>query len=120
MNQNLTYSSKSFQVLMPETEIVKTITLNQLDGTTDDAETPITKVEMPVEHGFFRGVEYTETNTLLEFANNKWEKLTTIVFKDGGKALFGTDTIRKMSRLTKLDTDIKDVILAASQLPTTA
>jgi hypothetical protein len=120
MNQDLTYNSKSFQVLMPETEVIKTVTVNQLADATDDTETPITKVEMPIEHGFFRGVEYTETNTLLEFANNKWEKLTTIIFKDGGKAMFGTDTIRKMSRLTKIDKAIKDVVIAASQLPTTA
>lgn len=120
MNQDLTYNSQSFQVFMPETEVVKTVTVNQLVGTTDDADTPITKVEMPVEHGFFRGIEYTETNTLLEFANNKWEKLTTIVFKEGGKAMFGTDTIRKMSRLTKIDKAIKDTVLAATKLPTTA
>ncbi len=120
MNQNLQYNSRSFQVFMPETEVVKTVTVNQLTSATDDAATPITKVEMPVEHGFFRGIEYTETNTLLEFAGNKWEKLTTIIFKEGGKSMFGTDTIRKVGRLTKLDTAIKNTVLAASQLPVTA
>ncbi|MDO4870886.1 MAG: hypothetical protein Q3996_02205 [Candidatus Saccharibacteria bacterium] len=120
MNQDLQYKSKSFQVFMPEVETVKTVTVSQLATDAEDTETPITKVEMPIEHGFFRGVEYTETNTLLEYAGKKWEKLTTIVFKDGGKDMFGTDTIRKIGRLTKIDKSVRNAVLTAAELPTAA
>lgn len=120
MKQDLKYNSRSFEVFMPEVETVKTVTVSQLATNNNDQDTPITKVEMPVEHGFFRGIEYTETNTLLEYAGKKWEKLTTIIFKDGGKDMFGTDTIRKVSRLTKIDRSIRNAVLAAASLPTAA
>ena len=120
MNKDLKYDSRSFRIFMPETEVIKTVTLNQLLTATDDAETPVTKVEMPTEHGFFRGVEYTENNTLLKYINNKWVKLTTIVFKEGGKAMFGTDSISKTGRLTKIDSAIRDTVLSAAKLPQVA
>ncbi len=116
--QNITYNSRSYKVFMPESEIVKTVLVNKLVSDNSDKETPLTKVEMPEEYGFFRGIEYTERNTLLEFANNKWQKMTVINFGEGGKEMFGSNEIKKTGRLTKIDKTIRDTVLASWQKST--
>ncbi len=118
MTQNLTYNSRSYKVFMPESEIIKTVLVNKLVKTDAKTNMPLTKVEMPEEKGFFRGIEYTERNTLLEFDNNKREKITTIIFGEGGKEMFGSDEIKKTGKLTKIDQSIRDSVLSAWQKST--
>ncbi len=118
MAQDLTYNSRSYKVFMPESEIVRTVLVNKLVNQEFDPKMPVTKVEMPEEHGFFRGIEYTERNTLLEFANNKWKKMTVINFGKGGKDMFGSDEIKKTGKLTKIDKSIRDTVLTAWQKST--
>ncbi len=115
MNDSLTYKSRSYKVFMPESEIVRTVLVDKLDDGQETKDMPITKVEMPEERGFFRGIEYTERNTLLEFANNKWKKMTVINFGEGGKDMFGSDEIKKTGKLTKIDQSIRDTVLSAWQ-----
>lgn len=117
-NKNLVYDTKSYQVLMPESEIVKTVMVRKLIDHAGDDQTPITKIKMPDEYGFFRGVEYTEENTLLEFPNNKWQKMTKIVFGKGGKEMFGDNVISKTSKLTKIDDNVKDTVVRAWEMAT--
>ncbi len=118
MNNNLTYKSRSYKIFMPESEIVRTVLVDKLDEGQKTKDMPITKVEMPEERGFFRGVEYTERNTLLEFTGNKWKKMTVINFGEGGKDMFGSDEIKKTGKLTKIDQSIRDTVLSAWQKST--
>lgn len=113
MTKDSTYQTRSYKVFMPESEVVRTVLVNKLINQNLPNDMPITKVEMPQEHGFFRGVEYTERNTLLEFANDKWQKMTIINFGEGGKNMFGSNEIKKTGKLTKIDKAIKETVLSA-------
>ncbi len=115
MTKNLTYKSRSYKVFMPESEIVRTVLVNRLIDEAFDKDIPMTKVEMPEERGFFRGIEYTERNTLLQFKNDKWQKMTVIDFGEGGKEMFGSNQIKKTGKLTKIDQSIRDTVLSAWQ-----
>lgn len=111
MNQSVAYDTKEYKVLMPESYEVKTVVVNRLKDQPDAKDTPVTKVKMPIESGFYRGVSYDEENTLLEYPDKSWEKLTTINFGEGAESMFGTDKIEKVSRLTKIDTSIKNAVV---------
>ncbi len=110
-DEQTTYSSKEYRVLMPESHEVRTVVVNKIKDTQTQNDTPITKVKLPTETGFYRGISYDEDNILLEYPDKSWEKLTTIKFGDGAESMFGTDKIEKVSHLTKVDTSIKNTVL---------
>lgn len=110
-NKNLTYESKIYEVVMPNSDEVRTVTLNKLKNKIKDLRTPKTKLVMPKQFGFFRGVEYTEQDTLVEYNDNTWEKLVSIKFGDGADALFGTNKIEKVDTLDETDVTFKDTVL---------
>lgn len=108
---HLTYESKSIEIVMPESSEIKIIVLNKLKGKTKDLKTPVTKLQMPTQKGFFRGVDYEEDNILLGYSDNTWEKLTSIKFGDDAESVIGTKKIEKVASLSELDKKLKNKIL---------
>lgn len=107
---NLNYKTESYQVLMPESRLIRTVIINKLANKKAPKTAPITKVTLPVERGFFRGVEYEENNTLLEYPDKSWEKMTSIQFGDGAETMFGTTEIEKTGPLTKADKAVLEAV----------
>lgn len=111
-NKNfLTYDTKSIEIVMPESSEIKIIVLNQLKGKTKNSKIPVTKLQMPTQKGFFRGVNYEEDNMLLGYSDNTWEKLTSIKFGEEAETVLGTKKIEKIASLSELDKKLKNKIL---------
>lgn len=108
---NLKYKSHTYELILPKSTTVKAVTVNKLQTETDDPDTPMIQVIMPKESGFFRGVKYKEQNTLLGFANNKWQKLKSIKFDKGAEETFGAVEINTIGRLSRADRHIKEAVL---------
>ncbi len=111
-NKQLTYATKEFEVVMPGTDEIKVVTVNKLKNKLKKgSKTPKTKIKLAKQRGFFRGIEYTEQDTLLEYNNNEWEKFVTIKFGEGGEELFGAKKIDKVSALDQDDLALKKAVL---------
>ena len=110
--KTLTYESHTYEVILPRSSDVKSITVNKLKTLlVNDKKTPVVQMIMPKESGFFHGVEYQEQNTLLGYNNNSWKKVRTIQFGKGGQSIFGTKEISTVSHLNHEDKSIKDAAL---------
>lgn len=109
--KDLKYQSHTYELILPKSTTVKSVTVDKLQDTSDDPDVPVIKVTMPKETGFFRGIKYKEQNTLLGFANNKWQKLKSIKFGQGANEVFGATEINTIGRLSRTDCHIKDAVL---------
>ncbi|MGI6612351.1 MAG: hypothetical protein ACOX0Z_02155 [Candidatus Nanosyncoccaceae bacterium] len=110
----LIYSSYTCELVMPQSDKVTTVTVNKLKSEKYPEKTPLYKVFLPSENGFYRGLEYTENNTLLGYANDVWRKLKSVQFEPAADEVFGADEINTIGRLSKDDKLIKDAILSIS------
>lgn len=99
---------------MPQTDKVTTVTVNKLKSEDHPDKTPLYKVFLPSESGFYRGLEYTENNTLLGYAGDVWRKLKLVQFEAAADEILGADEISTISKLSKDDKLIKEAILSIS------
>lgn len=111
-NKNLRYKSCQYELVMPQSSKVETIVVNYLEEVDQDKNTPLFKIFLPSENGFYKGPEYTEKNTLLGYANQKWRKLRSVQFEAEADKVLGVDELNSVSKLSKDDQLIKDSILA--------
>lgn len=112
-NDKLIYSSYTCEIVMPQSDKVKTVVINKLKSPNQTDKTPLYKVFLPNESGYYRGVKYTESNTLLGYANDVWRKLRSIQFEATADEIFGADEINTISELSKEDKLLKEAVLSA-------
>ena len=110
-HQKIRYKAYSYEIVMPQSSEVQTITVNRLTEANDNQETPLLKIILPVETGYFKGVKYTEQNTLLGYQNQKWRKLKSIQFDETGEQTLGIDQINTVDRLSDNDKLIRQSII---------
>lgn len=111
---NLIYSSYTCELVMPQSDKVETITVNKLKSEDYPDKTPLYKVVLPDESGYYRGIKYTESNTLLGYANDVWRKLKSIQFEQTADEVFGADEINTVGRLSKDDSLLINTVLPIS------
>lgn len=63
----------------------------------------LTRIILPVENNFFKGVEYSERVQLKELTNGRWTKKLHAKFGTGAKELFGVTEINEDSDLEARD-----------------
>ena len=59
----------------------------------------LTRIILPTENNFFKGVEYSEKVQLKELANGRWTKKLHAKFGTGAKELFGVTELNEDSDL---------------------
>lgn len=111
-SNNIIYSSYVYEVVMPQTDRVDQIKVNKLQEEPKDPQTPLYKLALPSENGFYKGLKYTEHNTLLGYNDNSWRKLRSIQFEPSADEVFGVDEINTVNKLSSKDKLIRDEILA--------
>ena len=110
----LIYSSYTCEVVMPQSNKVETVVVNKLKSSDQPDKTPLYKVFLPNESGYYRGIKYTESNILLGYANDVWRKLKSIQFEATADEIFGADEINTIGKLSKQDKLLKEAVLSAS------
>ena len=63
----------------------------------------LTRIILPTENNFFKGVEYSEKVQLKELANGRWTKKLHAKFGTGAKELFGVIELNEDSDLEARD-----------------
>lgn len=63
----------------------------------------LTRIILPTENNFFKGVEYSEKVQLKELANGRWTKKLHAKFGTGAKELFGITELNEDSDLEARD-----------------
>ena len=63
----------------------------------------LTRIILPTENNFFKGVEYSEKVQLKELANGRWTKKLHAKFGTGAKELFGVTELNENSDLEARD-----------------
>ncbi len=63
----------------------------------------LTRIILPTENNFFKGVEYSEKVQLKELANGRWTKKLHAKFGTGAKELFGVTELNEDSDLEARD-----------------
>ena len=63
----------------------------------------LTRIILPTENNFFKGVEYSEKIQLKELANGRWTKKLHAKFGTGAKELFGVTELNEDSDLEARD-----------------
>ena len=63
----------------------------------------LTRIILPTENNFFKGVEYSEKVQLKELANGRWTKKLHAKFSTGAKELFGVTELNEDSDLEARD-----------------
>lgn len=63
----------------------------------------LTRIILPTENNFFKGVEYSEKVQLKELANGRWIKKLHAKFGTGAKELFGVTELNEDSDLEARD-----------------
>lgn len=63
----------------------------------------LTRIILPTENNFFKGVEYSEKVQLKELANGRWTKKIHAKFGTGAKELFGITELNEDSDLEARD-----------------
>ena len=63
----------------------------------------LTRIILPIENNFFKGVEYSERVQLKELTNGRWTKKLHAKFGTGAKELFGVTEINEDSDLEARD-----------------
>lgn len=110
-NQKIRYKAYDYEIVMPKSSEVQTITVNRLAEAHEDQETPLLKIILPAETGYFKGVKYTEQNTLLGYQNQKWRKLKSIRFDETSEQVLGVDQINTVNPLSDNDKLIRQSII---------
>lgn len=63
----------------------------------------LTRIILPTENNFFKGIEYSEKVQLKELANGRWTKKLHAKFGTGAKELFGVTELNENSDLEARD-----------------
>lgn len=63
----------------------------------------LTRIILPTDNNFFKGVEYSEKVQLKELANGRWTKKLHAKFGTGAKELFGVTELNEDSDLEARD-----------------
>lgn len=63
----------------------------------------LTRIILPIENNFFKGVEYSERVQLKELTNGRWTKKLHAKFGTGAKELFGVTELNEDSDLEARD-----------------
>ena len=63
----------------------------------------LTRIILPIENNFFKGVEYSERVQLKELTNGRWTKKLHAKFGTGAKELFGITELNEDSDLEARD-----------------
>lgn len=105
------YQVYDYEIVMPQSQQIQTLTVNRLTAEPEDKDTPLMKIILPKETGYFKGLKYTEQSTLLGYANQKWRKLKSIQFDQTAEQILGVDEINTINKLSGDDLMIKRVVL---------
>ena len=103
-------SEKHFKKIIA---LTKKYNLNFYDELTDQnyslkieinpSKKELTRIILPIENNFFKGVEYSERVQLKELTNGRWTKKLHAKFGTGAKELFGVTEINEDSDLEARD-----------------
>lgn len=111
--KKLHYKTYDYTVVQPKSNKVKVVTVNYLEDKPEDKETPLFKVSLPTEKGFFKGIEYTEQSVLLGYSDARWKKLRSIQFDQSANKVFDIDQVNLVNKLSRNDIILKDAILSS-------
>lgn len=103
-------SEKHFKKIIA---LTKKYNLNFYDELTDQnyslkieinpSKKELTRIILPIENNFFKGVEYSERVQLKELTNGRWTKKLHAKFGTGAKELFGVTELNEDSDLEARD-----------------
>ena len=103
-------SEKRFKKIIA---LTKKYNLNFYDELTDQnyslkieinpSKKELTRIILPIENNFFKGVEYSERVQLKELTNGRWTKKLHAKFGTGAKELFGVTELNEDSDLEARD-----------------
>ncbi len=111
--KKLHYKTYDYTIVQPKSNKVKVVTVNYLEDKPEDEETPLFKVSLPAEKGFFKGIEYTEQSVLLGYSDARWKKLRSIQFDQSANKVFDIDQVNLVNKLSRNDIILKDTILSS-------